>query len=70
MAVRNYIDPRGYWASPEGGIRRMGDEDGAQRQIVTRMPECSDAEWELLIEAMKVVTYIATKENLVIPTEL
>jgi hypothetical protein len=46
MADKNYIDPKGYWACPEGGIRRMSDEDGEQEVIVKKTDACSEAEWK------------------------
>jgi hypothetical protein len=52
MADKNYIDPNGYWASPEGGIRRMGDEDGEHEVIVKRTGFCSEAEWKVVCDAL------------------
>jgi hypothetical protein len=52
MAAKDYIDPKGYSASPEGGIRRMGGEDGEQKVIIQRTDACSEAEWKLVCEAL------------------
>jgi hypothetical protein len=52
MAERDYIDPKGYWACPEGGIRRMGDEDDEQEMIVKKTDACSEAEWKRVREAL------------------
>jgi hypothetical protein len=46
MADKDYIDPKGYWACPEGGIRRMGDEDGEQEVIVTKTDACFGSRME------------------------
>jgi len=48
----DYIDPKGYWVCPEGGIRRMGDEDGEQEVIVKKTEACSEAEWKRVCEAL------------------
>jgi hypothetical protein len=52
MASRDYIDPQGYWVCPEGGIRRMGNEDGKQEVIVKKTDACSEAEWKRVCEAL------------------
>jgi hypothetical protein len=59
MADKDYIDPKGYWVCPEGGIRRKGDEVGEQEVIIKKTDACSDAEWKLVCEAL-----ISTKPNL------
>jgi len=51
MATREYIDPEGYWRCPEGGIRRMGDEDGEQAKIVQTTKACSVAERKAICDA-------------------
>ena len=52
MADKDYIDPKGYWACPEGGIRRMGEEDGEQVVIVKKTNACSETEWRLVCDAL------------------
>jgi hypothetical protein len=52
MTEKDYIDPKGYWVCPEGGIRRMGDEDGEQRVIVKKTGACSEAEWKCVCDAL------------------
>jgi hypothetical protein len=52
MAEKDYIDPKGYWVCPEGGIRRVGDEDGEHEVIIKKMPSCSEAEWTIVCEAL------------------
>jgi hypothetical protein len=52
MADKDYIDPKGYWVCPEGGIRRMGDEDGEREVIVKKTNACSEAEWKRVCEAL------------------
>jgi hypothetical protein len=52
MTDKDYIDPHGYWVCPEGGIKRMGDEDGAQEIIIKRTTACSEAEWKRVCEAL------------------
>jgi hypothetical protein len=51
-AKNNYIDPKGYWISPDRTVRRMGDNDGKQVAIIRATPDCSDAEWERMYEAI------------------
>jgi hypothetical protein len=36
MVEKDYIDPKGYWASPEGGIKRLSDEGGEPEVIVRK----------------------------------
>jgi hypothetical protein len=57
MAQQNYIDPEGYWTDPDRGIHRASfpDPDGEQTLIATATPQCSDAEWHLIREALKMV---------------
>ena len=55
MANKDYIDPHGYWICPEGGIRRMGDEDGEGQMIVKKTEACSEAEWKRICDAMSSV---------------
>jgi hypothetical protein len=59
MAKNEYIDPAGYWISPEREIRRLGDKGGEQTPIIKALPECSDAEWDRFYAA--VVACLDTK---------
>ena len=52
MAKSDYIDPKGYWVSPEGGIQRIGDENSQQEVIVKRTDACSEAEWKRVCDAL------------------
>jgi len=52
MVEKDYIDPKGYWACPEGGIKRLSDEGGEPEVIVKKAAGCSDAEWKLVCEAL------------------
>ena len=52
MAARDYIDPKGYWVSPEGDIRRVSDEDGEHEVIVQKTRYCSEAEWKVVCDAL------------------
>jgi hypothetical protein len=53
----DYVDPQGYWLDPDRNIHRMSipDPDGEQTIIATITPECSQAEWDLLREALRIV---------------
>ena len=48
----DYLDPSGYWISPEREIKRMGDTGGEQIAIIKATPDCSDAEWERFYAAI------------------
>jgi len=52
MAANECIDPQGYWVCPEGGIRRVGDEEGEQEVMVKKTDACSEAEWKLVCDAL------------------
>lgn len=52
MVEKDYIDPKGYWDCPEGGIKRLSDEGGEPEVIVKKAAGCSDAEWKLVCEAL------------------
>ena len=54
MTVKDYIDTKGYWISPDRSIRRMSDEGGEQIVIAKATEECSDAEWNRICDALKV----------------
>lgn len=52
---KNYIDPEGYWIDPDRGIHRTSftDPDGEQTVIASGTPECSEEEWNLIREALR-----------------
>jgi hypothetical protein len=52
MADKDYIDSKGYFVCPEGGIRRLSDENGEQELIVKKTDACSEAEWRRICEAL------------------
>jgi hypothetical protein len=51
-AKNDYVDPKGYWISPDRTVRRLGDKDGEQAVILSASPQCSDAEWERMYKAL------------------
>jgi hypothetical protein len=52
-AVKNDdIDPQGYGIDLERCVRRMGYKNGEQTVILQATPDCSDAEWQRLREAI------------------
>jgi hypothetical protein len=57
MADKNHIDPERYLIDPERGIHRSSfpDPDGEQTVIATAKLECSEAEWDLIREALQMV---------------
>jgi hypothetical protein len=57
MANMDYIDPEGYWIDPDPNIHRMSlpDPDREQTIIATITPECSEAEFNLIREALKMI---------------
>jgi hypothetical protein len=56
VTAKDYIDTKGYWISPEDRtIRRMGDEGGEQVAIAKATEECSDAEWNRICDALKLL---------------
>jgi hypothetical protein len=64
MADKDYIDPKGYSVCLEGGIRRIGDEDGEQKVIVKKTDACSEAEWKLVCEALMSIKPLTTSRTL------
>lgn len=48
----SYIDQTGYWIDPGRSERRMGMKDGEQVAILRATPNCSDAEWKRIYEAL------------------
>jgi hypothetical protein len=54
MTVKDYIDTKGYWISPDRSIRRTDDEGGQQIVIAKATEECSEAEWNRICDALKV----------------
>jgi hypothetical protein len=48
----NYIDPNGYWIDSGRNVRRMGTTGGEQLVIVRATPNCSDAEWKRVYDAL------------------
>jgi hypothetical protein len=61
----DYVDPQGYWLDPDRNIHRMSipDPDGEQTIIATITPECSQAEWDLLREALQIVSLRGARSN-------
>jgi hypothetical protein len=57
MANMDYIDPEGYWIDPDRNIHHTSipDPDGEQTIIATVTPECSEAEWSLICEALQMI---------------
>jgi hypothetical protein len=47
-----YLDPLGYWITPEREIKRMGSRGGEQTTIIKAVAGCSDAEWERFYAAI------------------
>ena len=54
MTAKDCIDTKDRWISPDGTIRRMGDEGGEQIVIAKATEECSEAEWNRICDALKV----------------
>jgi hypothetical protein len=44
---------------PSRVIFRNGNEDGERRAIVVATPACSEAEWSLVVEAIKTLTKLS-----------
>jgi hypothetical protein len=49
---KDYVDPQGYWITPDRAIKRMGNQDGEQETIIQATAHCSDAEWTRFYSAI------------------